>query len=204
MSYKKFLAASASVAALTMSAVPAHAGADPFIGEIMLAGFNYCPRGYANASGQLVAISTNQALFALLGTTYGGDGRTTFALPNLNGRVAVGQGQLYGGSSYQLGQVGGVESTTMSVAEMPIHTHVATVQTAGPVVADTGRSTGSSFAVAAGNTYVKGQAPVAGSPMNPGTVTNDAAGGSQAQENRMPYLALQYCIATQGIFPSRN
>ncbi len=204
MKFGKSLMAGVALSACVGIAPAAHADVEPFIGEIINFPYTFCPRGFVEASGQTIAIASNSALFSLYGTIYGGDGQQTFNLPNLNGRGPLGQGNLAGGQSYPIGQVGGVETTTMTANQMPTHTHVANMQTAGAVVADTGRSTGSSFAVAANSTYVKSQAPVTGSPMNPNTVVNATVGGNQAQENRQPYLAMRYCVATEGIYPSRN
>ncbi|TXC74438.1 phage tail protein [Sphingorhabdus soli] len=190
---------------MVAGAAPAHAQAsDPFLGQLALVGFTFCPRGWADANGQLLAIASNTALFSLFGTTYGGDGRTTFALPDLRGRVPIHLGQGPGLSNYTQGQTGGVETTTMTVAQMPQHTHVASVQTAGPVMANHRRADGAAFGVTADNTYVRPGTPVASYDMAAGTVVNANAGSGQAQTNIPPYLTMRYCVATQGVFPSRN
>ncbi|WP_236643651.1 phage tail protein [Flavisphingopyxis soli] len=170
----------------------------------MITGANFCPRDWAEASGQLLSIASNSALFSLLGTTYGGNGTTTFALPDLRGRVANHVGQGPGLSNYALGQTGGVETTTMTVAQMPQHTHVASVQTAGPVLANHQQPDGAAFGVTLDKTYVRPGTPVAGYDMAAGTVVNANAGSGQAQTNIPPYLTMRTCIALYGIYPSRN
>ena len=161
---------------------------EPFMGQIMIVPFNYAPKGWALCNGQLLPINQNQALFSLLGTTYGGDGRVNFALPNLQGRIPNGFGQ-----GYILGQRGGETSVTLSIANVPAHNHLWNATTAAPTQSD---PTG----VLAGGGLYK-QTPV-DTPMSPAAVTN--VGGSQPHTNMMPYLVLNYCIALQGIFPSQN
>jgi microcystin-dependent protein len=172
---------------------------EPFIGEIRAFGFNFAPRGWANCSGQLLPISQNTALFSLLGTTYGGDGRTTFALPDLRGRVAVNQGQGPGLRNYTIGEMSGEEAHTLTINEAPAHTHLLNATNAG----GNQQTPQNTFIAtdAAGNT--------AGFASGPPTVTMNQAslgisGGSQPHNNLSPYLAVNYCIALQGIFPSRN
>ena len=116
----------ASITFLTMAPNSATAGSDPFIGEISYVGFNFAPRGWAKCDGQLLPISQNQTLFSLLGNTYGGDGRTSFGLPDMRGRVPIHQGNSPGGSNFTMGQNGGVEATTLTVNQMPAHNHAAT------------------------------------------------------------------------------
>lgn len=193
-------AAIALTAAVPQSA--ANAQAEPFLGQLTLMGFNFCPRGWAHANGQLLAISQNTALFSLLGTTYGGDGRTNFALPDLRGRVPISYGQGPGLSNYSQGQTGGQETVTLTVNQIPAHNHIATVNVAR-VNANTRSPVNANFARAAGATYEETTAPT-GDTMNAGTVTIGNTGGSNPHENRMPYLAMNWCIALQGIFPSRN
>ena len=163
---------------------------EPFIGEIQVFAFQYAPKGWALCNGQLLPISQNQALFALLGTTYGGDGRTTFALPNLQGRVPLGVG-----AGYVQGQQAGEESQMLIAPEMPAHTHTPLASLAAassPSPADaTWTNMGTANYASGPNTQMAGSAIV-------------AAGGSQPHENRSPYLTVNFCIALQGIFPSRS
>lgn len=171
---------------------------EPFLGEVRMFGFSRVPRGWRRCDGSLLPISENDALFALLGTTYGGDGQTTFALPDLRGRVPLHMGQRPG-SVYQLGQTGGAESVTLVPQQLPSHTHAyqATTQLAstsspGPTV--------QLGALESGNMYATdGPASVA-LAADSTTVT----GGSQPHDNLMPTLTVQFCIAVQGIFPSQN
>lgn len=195
--------------------------ADPLLGEIMPWAPNFAPRGWAFCDGQLLAISTNSALFSLLGTIYGGDGRTTFALPDLRGRTPIGAGHGPGLSSYIQGQAGGVETVTLTQLEMPAHNHMATpgtdmsaAMTASTADADSASpATGVSLATAAAEnrgdpvtliyTSAAPDTALAPAPVS-GSIAVSMAGGSQPHENRMPYLTIQYCIAMQGVFPSRN
>jgi microcystin-dependent protein len=156
----------------------------------MAVAFNFAPRGWAFCSGQLMPINQNQALFALLGTTYGGDGRTTFALPNLQARIPVGVGQ-----GITLGQVGGEASVTLTTAQVPSHNHnlMATANSASATV-----PTGNVLAVApAYQTAATSMGAMAPSAISP-------SGGSQPHENRQPFLVVNFVIALQGIFPSQN
>ncbi len=162
----------------------------PFLGQISIFSFNFAPRGWAQCNGQLLAIAQNQALFSILGTTYGGNGTTTFALPDLRGRTPV-----YVGNGIGLGQAGGEENHTVTVAEMPAHTHPAAGGPSATLVAPSGNLPGSATSA---NFY----AGSANTSMNPQAVTN--MGGSQPHPNMSPYLVLNVCIALQGIFPSRN
>ncbi len=165
--------------------------AEPFLGEIRLMSFGFAPRGWALCNGQLLPINANAALFSLLGTAYGGDGRTTFALPNLQGRVPI-----HRGGSHFLGERGGANTHTLAAAELPTHTHALNVSTAanGGNVSPAGR-----FLGAGNNVY---HAPTAFTAMHPLTVAN--VGSGQPHENRQPYLTINFCIALAGIFPSRN
>jgi microcystin-dependent protein len=162
---------------------------EPFIAEIKLISFNFPPKGWAFANGQLLQINQNQALFSLVGTIYGGDGRTTFALPNLQARVPM-----HDGNGHTLGERGGEEARTISQQELPTHNHLVNVVNsnagAGP--------TGNVFA-AANQLYHPGPG---NTTLAPTTIAN--TGGSQPHENRQPYLCLNFVIALQGIFPSQN
>jgi microcystin-dependent protein len=167
---------------------------EPFIGELRLFPYNFAPRGWAFCNGQLIAISQNTALFSLLGTTYGGNGQTTFALPDLRGRVPVSAGQGPGLSSYSLGQTGGTETVTLLQTQMPAHNHQVAVSNGG---ATASRPAGNYLA--AGGSYTT---PSDGNTLAPTAVT--PSGGNQPHENTQPYLTLNWCIALEGIFPSRN
>lgn len=169
---------------------------EPFLGEIRLFPYNFAPRGWAFCQGQILPISQNTALFALLGTTYGGNGQTTFALPDLRGRLAVSSGQAPGGSFYTLGEVGGTETVTLLQNQMPAHNHLVNVNNQG---SNTGRPNGSLPGQTSSNVYAPSPD---GSTFNPQTIS--AAGGSQPHENMQPFLVMNYCIALEGIFPSRN
>jgi len=163
---------------------------EPFLGEIKIISWNFPPKGWAFCNGQLLAINQNQALFSILGTTYGGDGRVTFGLPNLQGRSPV-----HIGNGIVLGEMGGETSHTLNISELPAHNHVPVGNSSNPA----------SFSSAAGHLwgYNAGTyAPTANVAMNPQCV--QAAGGSQPHENMSPYLVLNFIIALQGIFPSQN
>jgi microcystin-dependent protein len=164
--------------------------ADPFMGELRLFSFNFPPKGWAHCNGQLLPINQNQALFSLLGTMYGGDGRVNFALPNLRGRVPI-----HLGSGFTQGQAGGKESHTVTQPEMPTHIHIWQGTTNN---ADAPVPTGNRFATA-NNLYATAANLTT---LHPASVAN--TGGSQPHENRQPYRVLNYCIALLGIFPSRN
>jgi microcystin-dependent protein len=163
----------------------------PFMGEIKLVSFNYAPRGWAEANGQFLPINQNQALFSLLGTTYGGNGQTTFALPNLRGRVPISMG-----SEHTLGEAAGSTAVTVNIQQLPTHLHglQATNVDANRVAPPAGATLGP-----ANNLY---GAASSLTTMNPSSVTS--VGGSQAHTNMMPYLTLNFIIALQGIFPSQT
>jgi microcystin-dependent protein len=166
-----------------------------FIGEIQLYSFNYAPRGWAFCAGQLLPIQQNQALFSLLGTTFGGNGTTNFALPDLRSRVPVHSGNGPGLPSVVLGERAGAESVTLTQNEMPAHTHLPLASNVAPTVPDLNGK-----AWATGGTAAYANPPNA--PMAPTALAN--AGGSQPHPNVQPSLVLNFCIALQGIFPSRN
>jgi microcystin-dependent protein len=165
---------------------------EPFLSEIKIVSFNYAPKGWAQCNGQFMPINQNQALFALLGTTYGGNGQTTFALPNLKGRVPISFG-----NGHVLGEAAGSTSVTINQQTMPQHLHFAqgTSNSSGNV------GTAGNALLAATNVTVYGPA-AALVALDPASVTN--VGGSQPHNNMMPYLVLNFIIALQGIFPSRN
>lgn len=171
--------------------------ATPYVGQIMAFGGNYAPQGWALCDGSLLSIDQYQVLFTLIGTTYGGDGQTTFALPDLRGRAALHQGQGPGLSSYSLGQAGGAEAVTLTVGQLPPHSH--------PVLGNSGAGTSPnpSGAVWAGSpvsVYTAGAA--ANAAMNATAVS--ASGGSQPHDNMLPFLTLNFCIALEGIYPSQS
>lgn len=168
---------------------------EPFLAEVRMVGFNFAPRGWAFLDGQILPINQNQSLYSLLGTTYGGDGRTSFALPDLRGRTP-----LHVGDGHMLGQKSGAETVTLTAAEIAAHTHGVK---ASANVADTNVVTGHMLAseISPDAAY---RTPEAGSmtALRNGTVAN--AGGGQAHENMQPFIAVNFCIALQGLFPSRN
>ena len=167
---------------------------EPFLGELKLVSFNFAPKGWTQCNGQLLPISQNQALFSLLGTMYGGNGAQTFALPDLRSRIPIGFGP-----NVTQGERGGEEFHTVTMQELPAHTH-------GPVVAaadnaDVIKPGNHFFGATTGNLTVYAS-PSNLAPMNAGVVSS--IGGSQPHENRQPFLVLNWIIALQGIFPSRN
>jgi|SRR4051812_19889473 microcystin-dependent protein len=177
---------------------------EPILGQIMIFAGNFAPRGWATCDGQLMAIAQNTALFSILGTTYGGNGQTTFALPDLRGRAPIHPGQGPGLSSYVLGELSGVESVTLISTQMPAHNHVVTINAAEAPQTVTDNPKGAVMAGSASGPQVYGSAPDGATQMNGGMATAGIAGGSQPHENRSPFLCLTCCIATEGIFPSRN
>ncbi len=171
----------------------------PFIGEIAVFGFNFAPRGWAMCNGQLLSISQNAALFSLLGTTFGGNGVTTFALPDLRSRSAVGVGQGPGLSPYDQGEMTGQTSHTLTISEIPNHTHIPNCNS-GPGSA---AAPGGNVWAADGTHITKAYAAAANlATMTAGALSS--TGGSQAHENRQPVIAFNFCIALSGIYPSRN
>jgi microcystin-dependent protein len=171
---------------------------DQFVAEIRIFPFNFAPTGWAFCDGQILPISQNTALFSLLGTVYGGDGKSTFALPNLQGNAPMQQGQGSGLSLYDLGQTGGTESVTLLTSEMPVHTH-----------GMQGDDDDATFKTPQNMLLGSGNQMYFSNNNNPSVNTNLAfqaltpAGGSLPHNNMMPYLTLNFCIALQGIFPQR-
>lgn len=165
---------------------------EPFLAEIRIIGFNFAPRGWAFCDGQILPINQNQSLYSLLGTTYGGDGRTSFALPDLRSRTPV-----HKGDGYQLGQKTGAETVTLTAAEIAAHTHAAKASSSAPSTND---ARGAVLAAAV-DAY-RDPAAATTTALRSGTVTN--AGGGQAHDNMQPYTTLGFCIALRGLFPSRN
>ena len=166
--------------------------AEPFLSEIRIFSFNYPPKGWAFCNGQFLPINQNQALFSLLGTTYGGNGQTTFALPNLRGRVPI-----HEGNGHTLGEAAGSSAVTITQQTMPQHLHV--LQGTSNSVNNVAVAGGAVLATSGNTIYGNASNLV---PAAPTSVTS--VGGSQAHNNMMPYLVLNFCIALQGIFPSQN
>ncbi|WP_420004417.1 phage tail protein [Arenibacterium sp. LLYu02] len=170
--------------------------AEPFLAEVRMIGFDFAPRGWAFCDGQILPINQNQSLYSLLGTTYGGDGRTTFALPDLRGRTPLHQDA----QGHPLGERGGTETVTLTTAEIPQHTHAAAASSAegnsnSPSNALLASEVAPEFAYRAPETAGR-------TALRHGTITN--TGGSQPHNNMQPYLAVNFCIAIAGLFPSRN
>ena len=172
--------------------------AEPFLSEIRIFSFNFAPKGWATCDGQLLPINQNQALFSLLGTTYGGNGQTNFALPNLRGRS-----QIHVSGGHTLGEAAGASAVTITQQTMPTHTHPLTAN-----MAVVGANLNATLGTPAGNNWANtgktnwNTAFPGNSTMSPQAVGN--VGGSQPHTNMMPYLVLNFCIALQGIFPSQN
>ena len=167
---------------------------DPFLGEIKICGFNFPPRGWALCNGQLLPINQNQALFSLLGTTYGGDGRTTFGLPDLRGRVPIHFNQ-----GFPLGSKGGSETVTLTIAQMPAHNHLIMDNNGS---ANTIHPGGAVLATAANNVSLYASSPGGGQALNANSLL--PYGSSQPHTNLEPYLTLNFIIALQGIYPTRS
>ncbi|HEX8566428.1 MAG TPA: tail fiber protein [Pyrinomonadaceae bacterium] len=173
--------------------------ADPFVAEIRIFPFTFAPKGWAFCDGQLIPISQNTALFALLGTTYGGDGKSTFALPDLQGSVPMHPGQGSGLSLHDLGETGGSQTVTLLVSEMPIHTHSMNGRPTGNVP-----PLSTPVANAAARTNSRPYSPAGAQPTGQMNQTATLpSGGSLPHNNMMPSLTLNFCIAMQGVFPPR-
>ena len=189
---------------------------NPFLAEIVMFGGNFAPRGWAFCDGQLLSINQYQALFSLLGTTYGGDGRTSFALPDLRGRSPIGEGRGPGLSDIKLGQRGGLETVTLNITNLPNHSHLVNFSGVSasvtlPAVADEGttdEAEGNILASGIDKLYAAPGAADANLATVPapvsGSVTTQTSGSSQAFNIRNPFLGINYIIALQGTFPSRN
>ena len=169
---------------------------DPFVAEVRILPINFAPKGWAFCNGQILPIAQNTALFSLLGTTYGGNGQTTFALPDNRGRTPI-----HVGSGHTLGERGGEQAHTLSISELPTHTHVLSAVQTGTVSGNKTGAIGAALSTSTPNNIYSSAISNLVS-LNAGTVTS--VGGSQAHLNMQPYLTLNFCIALQGIFPSQN
>jgi len=172
--------------------------ANPFVGQLTLVGFNFAPSGWAIAAGQIMSISQNTALFSLLGTLYGGDGRSNFALPNLQGSVAIGFGQSPGGQYYTQGESSGAQTVPLLATETPSHTHIP--QSAARPATQTIPGNNSFAESTAGSIYSTSTSPL--TQMSQSAIS--LFGGGQPHNNLMPYLGLNWIIALQGVFPARS
>ena len=203
--FTKFLASAALGFGLLTAVSPAPAtaqGGPGYIGEMMYWAGNFAPRGFSFCDGHLLPIAQNTALFSLLGTTYGGNGVQTFALPNMQGRALMSPGNGPGLSSYRLGEIGGVSAVTLTQNQIPSHNHLMALKaTSSPAGAKL--ATGAALAEAGAEMYSEGASNM-GATLNPGTVVIDQGGGNQAHENRQPYIALSCIIRMEGIYPPRS
>lgn len=197
MKFKKMIQSTLIFSAMFGGAQTASAGNDPFIGEVQWFAGNFAPRGWALCDGQLLSIASNQALFSILGTIYGGDGRTTFALPEVRGRTLIHAGNGPGLSSRSLGGKSGTENETLYINEMPVHTHTLSA------------SSGAASAIAPANNVLASpgrtrlyESGTANTSMHSSSIDN--TGGGQSHNNMQPYNTLNCIIALQGTFPSRN
>ncbi|ARV13484.1 phage tail protein [Gilvibacter sp. SZ-19] len=183
---------------------------DPFIGEIIMFGGNFAPRGWALCEGQLLSISQNTALFSILGTTYGGDGRTTFGLPDLRGRAPIGAGNGPGLTPRPLGQKTGAETTLLQASNLPPHNHTASLNVSGSDATQSAATANATIATPgtlSGRTFTATQGFNGASPdvtLNASSVQTGNTGGGQPANNMQPVQVVNYIIALQGVYPSRN
>ncbi|MFY9803686.1 MAG: tail fiber protein [Candidatus Acidiferrales bacterium] len=185
------------LAFLVVSPVAHGQATTPYLGQILMVGFNFAPNNWALCNGQILSISQNTALFSLIGTYYGGDGQTTFALPDLRGRVPVGQGQGPGLSPYVIGETGGEEQVTLTISNMPAHSHpLMGTSMAGTSASPTGTIWGAQSRL---DIY---SSATPDTPMGGGSV--GTAGGGLPHDNRSPYLTITYIIALEGVYPPRS
>jgi microcystin-dependent protein len=178
--------------------------AQPYVGEIRCFGFSFAPAGWAKCNGQLLSIASDEPLFAILGTTYGGDGVSTFGLPNLQGRIPMHWGNGPGGFNTVIGEAQGVEAVSLAQSQMPTHAHTINSASAasGGVVVRTNTPDPTALIGPSDPDGVYNKTPTINAPFSPSAIT--VAGGSQPHENRQPFLVLNFCIALEGIFPSQN
>lgn len=204
LKFKTALALSAAMVA-SIPAGPAHAQAgEQYIGQLMMTGFNFCPRDWTRADGQLLPISSYNALFALYGTNFGGDGRTSFGLPDLRGRSPMHVGNGPGLTPRALGQKIGTETRTLTLNNLPSHNHSGTININNTAPADSGNPTGNHQARSRTLIYEDTEGLTPGATMAPGTLAIDNNGGGQAFSNVDPHQVVNFCVALTGIFPSRN
>lgn len=199
--FKKSIKIMPTLAVLSLLATTTVRAHDPILGEIKMFGFNFAPRGYAFCDGQLLSIASNTSLFSLLGVTFGGDGRTTFGLPDLRGRVAVHPGTGPGLSPVSWGETGGAERKQLSSSNMPSHVHEAVLQGTSGLNNQEGPADHSLAADPREKQYSNAAPNVA---MNADSITIQPTGGGQAFDLRNPYLGIYHSIALQGLYPSRN
>ena len=189
----------AALLAAGFSAPAAAQAQSPYIGEIALVPYTFCPAGWAEANGQLLPISQNDALFALYGTTYGGDGQTTFALPDMPGRVPLDQGATAGQPSYKQGEKGGTEAFTLTISQMPAHTHAAQATSA---MINSNSPNNALVGTFAANAKVYASAGGTALQFNPAAIAS--TGNNLPVDNMQLYLTMRFCVALVGIFPSKN
>lgn len=201
---KKLHALFLPVLLFTGYATPSHAGVDCFIGEIMAFGGNFTPRNWAKLDGQILPINSNQALFSILGTTYGGDGRTTFALPDMRGRVALGPRFVPGLTERDLGERGGVQSQALNVDQIPSHSHSVHASTALPADPGTGTDPGGRSLAQPASAEIYAPVDDASTEVAMSSAAIANAGNGVGHENQQPTLATNYIICLQGTYPSRN
>tara|TARA_R110001583_G_C5658391_1_gene409418 strand:- start:1470 stop:2069 length:600 start_codon:yes stop_codon:yes gene_type:complete len=196
--YQKILVIFTAVLSITCGSKLAFAGSDPFIGEVRFVGFSFAPRGWAQCNGQILAINSNEALFSILGTTYGGDGRTTFALPDMRGRTPVHEGSAPGLTPYRLGQKTGTEQTLLSTTQLPSHSHVANASRQSARTTD---ATNGALARTRSNLKIYDNSAPNHTLKN---TTVGSSGTGQGMNNMQPYNTMNCIIALTGIYPSRS
>jgi microcystin-dependent protein len=199
MKPKIYLTAALAATALNCATPPANASSEPILGEIMMVGFTFCPRGWANADGQLLPIADNEALFSLFGTTYGGDARTTFGLPDLRGRAPIHVGAGPGLTDRGQGERSGEEQVTLSASQLPAHNHMINTTGTERNSADPG---GALLVTLPEKSQIYSTSGTATSQMRSDAVSS--AGGGQSVNNMPPFLTVRFCVALQGTYPSRN
>ncbi|HMO76110.1 MAG TPA: tail fiber protein [Sphingopyxis sp.] len=192
----------ATAGTVAMCAITPAMAQEYYLGQLIEVGNNFCPAGWIETNGQLLAINTNTALFSLLGTTYGGNGQTTFALPDLRGRMLIGQGQGPGLPSYVIGQTGGVESQTLTLNQLASHSHEALILSVGTQTANSRTAFRNAISTTPNPQY--STTIQFDGALHPDSLHMQNTGGSDAVPNMSPFLVNRYCIARQGIFPSRN